>query len=161
MTYMICRTYSCFEIWIYSNKNLNDMRIQNRSDLIEVKFPLIEKLLLKLIHKKYDSDIVYVKVEIHQWLSNRIFKGTSKSNCIERLYIKSPKNYSEIERSSMSAFLVKNLNNIYFALSITGNRNVSAVEICFRNTIETEFNFDLDWVHLIISNLNLISIEEK
>jgi hypothetical protein len=115
----------------------------NRSDLMEVKFPMIERLLLKLIKMKYDKDVVYVKIEIHQWLSNRKFNRASKGNCTERLFIRSPKNYSEIEIASMSAFLVKHLNNVYFALSISGNKKVSAVEICFRTTIETEFNFDL------------------
>ena len=115
----------------------------NRSDLIEVKFPMIERLLLKLINKRYDKDVIYVKIEMYQWLSNRKFNRASKGNCTERLYIKSPKNYSESEIASMSEFLVKHLNNIYFALSISGNKNVSAVEICFRKTFETDNNFEL------------------
>jgi len=115
----------------------------NRSDLLEVKFPMIERLLLKLINKRYDKDVIYVKIEMYQWLSNRKFNRASKGNCTERLYIKSPKNYSESEIASMSAFLVKHLNNVYFALSISGNKKVSGVEICFRKTIETEINFDL------------------
>jgi hypothetical protein len=39
--------------------------------------------------------------------------------------------------------LVKHLNNVYFALSISGNKKVSAVEICFRKTFETDNNFEL------------------